>query len=233
MKKYQSILKTKDGYKVICKINNETIEKNLVPVDKDIRIVSLKPAKQKYLFHASPKSFSILDPQKNKNTYNKGGYEFGTPVVFARAKPTDDFCKLYSSDYIKVRKNISGRIYHNLTYKGRNLHLGSRHYGYIYVIGGKNFFEITFEIFQLGKWNKYKEWVSFFPVKPIEKIKIERPFEWDKIKEYEFVGKEFVGNLAANKYLKLVKNNKVKIAVINWMENNSKKSIPIKLKKYI
>lgn len=236
MKKYQSpefVLKTKEGYKVIWNINKNTIEKHVVPVDTDVRVISLKPAKQKYLFHASPKKLNILDPQKNKNVYGEGGYEFGSPVVFARAKPTDDFCKLYSHDYIKVRKNISGRIYHNLTYKGRTLHLGSKHHGYIYVLEGQNFFEMTYEIFQLGKWSKYKEWVSFFSVKPIESIKIEKPFEWDKIKEYEFLGKEYVGKLSAKKYLSLVKNNKVKKAVTNWMINEPKKVLPMELKKYI
>ncbi|MFO0743532.1 MAG: hypothetical protein U0469_00550 [Candidatus Paceibacterota bacterium] len=236
MGKYKSlefVLKTKDGYKVIWGKNKDTTEKNIVPIDTDIRILSLKPAKQKYLFHASPKRFSILDPQKNKNTYGEGGYEFGSPVVFARAKPTDDFCKVYSKDYLKVRKNISGRIYHNLIYKGRTLHLGSKHYGYIYVLEGFDFFEMTYEILQLGKWNKYKEWISFFPVRPIERIKIKKPFEWDKIQEYEFVGKKYVGKLPAKKYLKLVKENKVKKAVSAWIKNETKKSLPVELKKYI
>jgi hypothetical protein len=227
------ILKTKDGYKVVYNIKNDTVEKQLVPADSDVHIISIKPARQKYLFHASPKKISILDPQKNKNVYGEGGYEFGIPVVFARAKPTDDFCKLYSYDYLKVRKNTPGRIYHNITYKSRTLHLGSKHHGYVYVLEGSNFFEMTYEIFQLGKWNKYKEWISFFPVKPIERIKIEKPFEWDKIKEYEFVGNEYVGQLPAKKYLKLVKDNKVKKAVVNWMENDTKKVLPVELKKYI
>ncbi len=236
MKKYQSpqfILKTKDGYRIIWNTENDIVEKNLIPTDTDVQIISIKPAKQKYLFHASPKKFTILDPQKNKNVYGEGGYEFGSPVIFARAKPTDDFCKLYSSDYLKARKSIPGRIYHNVTYKGRTLHLGSKHHGYIYILEGFNFFEMTYKIFQLGKWNRYKEWISFFPVKPIEIIKIEKPFEWDKIKEYEFVGKEYVGKIAAKQYLKLVKDSKVKKAVINWIKNDTKKLIPIELKRYI
>lgn len=227
------ILKIKDGYKVILNAKNNIIEKNVIPIDTDVRIISIKKAKQKYLFHASPKKFNILDPKKNKNTYGEGGYEFGVPVIFARAEPTDDFCKLYSSDYLNTRKNIEGRIYHNLTYKGRTLHLGSKHHGYIYVLEGYNFLEMTYEIYQLGKWIKYKEWISLFPVKPIEIIKIEKPFKWDKIKEYEFVGKEYVGKLSAKQYLSLVKNNKVKKAVEHWMINESKKVFPSDLKKYI
>jgi hypothetical protein len=47
-------------------------------------------------------------------------------------------------------------------------------------------------------------------VTPIEKIKITKPYDWEMIPEYEFLGSEYVGEMPAEQYLSLAKKRRGK-----------------------
>lgn len=180
------------------------------------RIISKKKCKRKFLYHSSSKSFKVLDP-KYCNKLN-GKYEYGKPTTHAFAKITNEYCFEPIGDYKKMLDSGVCWAHHKIKLKNRILFLGTKLKGYIYVLNGKDFYEIIRQDFMNGKWRTAKEYVSFKKIRPIKKIKIKAPIDVENIPEYEYLGEKYVGFISPKKYLKLAKDRKVKEAIKKAMK---------------
>jgi hypothetical protein len=98
---------------------------------------------------------------------------------------------------------------------------------------GKDFYEVLREDFEVGIWTRSTEWISDKKVTPIEKIKITKPYDWEMIPEYEFLGSEYVGEMPAEQYLSLAKNEGVKRAIRECIDQPFVPFVPEKLRKFL
>ncbi len=196
-----------------------------------MKIISKKKCRQKYLFHSSRFNLKILDPKHCMKIDEK--YEHGKPTVHAFDYATNEYCFKPVGNYKKMLDKGVSWAHHKLKLKDRILFLGTKLIGYIYVLDGTKFYEIIRKDFMNGKWISAKEYISYKKVKPIKKIKINKPIDIENIKEYEYLGKENVGLISPKKYLKLAKNEKVKNAVKNAIKRKFVPYIPNELKEYV
>jgi hypothetical protein len=155
------------------------------------------------------------------------------PVVFASDAPSNAFCYEPTDLYTKTRQDVGTSVYHRLTHENHKILLGAHLRGYIYVLSGSNFYEVIREDFEVGEWVRSIEWVSSNKVVPIETIEITKPYDWEMIPEYEFLGTEYVGEMPAEKYLSLAKDEAVKNAIQDCISKPFVPSIPEGLKKYL
>lgn len=201
---------------------------------KNFKILSIKKCEHKFLFHSSGKNLTYLDPKFNLKKKAFGNvHEYGIPVVFAGDKPSAAFCYTMTTKYSREKAKVGDSVYHRLFYKDHKILLGAKIGGYIYVLKGSNFYEVRRKDFENGKWEISTEWISPNIIRPIEKIKISKPFDWEMLPEYEFLGKRFVGFIKAEQYLKLAKDKKVTDAILKLISKPFVPTIPVKLKKYL
>lgn len=198
---------------------------------KTYKIISKKKCSKRYLFHSSSKKLKLLDPKYCKKV--NGLYEYQKPTIHAFDKITNEYCFEPIGGYKKILEKGVSWAHHKLKLKNRTLFLGTKLVGNIYVLDGAQFYEIVRQDFMNGKWRTAKEYICFKKVKPIKRIKITKPIDVENIGEYEYLGNEYVGLITPEKYLKLVKNKKVKKAVKRVMEKDFVSHIPEELKKYV
>lgn len=202
--------------------------------DHEFKIVEIKLCNKDYLFHSSGKKLERLNPKFNRKLDAYGSvHEYGVPVVYASDKPSNAFCYEPTKLYEETRQKEGSSVYHRLTHENHKILLGANLSGYIYVLPGKDFFEITRDDFETGKWIRSVEWISPHEVTPIDAIEITKPYDWEMIPEYEFLGTEYVGEMAAQDYLKLAKDEKVNKAIKNCIEKPFVPFVPENLKKYL
>lgn len=191
--------------------------------DPAMRILSQSPVTDKdFLYHASGKKFDALDPKYNsKRSY---GHEYTEPVVFAGDAPSSAFASNPTAEYQAVKDKMKDSVYHRLIDEltGRKALLGHTPGGYLYKLPASAFTRIDREDNELGKWNKSTEYVSHRPVKPISVTPMQST-DVDAIPEYEYLGKDFVGEMPAQHYLKHAKNPKVIAAIQAWLANKQEK----------
>ena len=191
--------------------------------DPAMRILSQSPVTDKdFLYHASGKKFNALDPKYNsKRSY---GHEYTEPVVFAGDAPSSAFASNPTAEYQAVKDKMKDSVYHRLIDEltGRKALLGHTPGGYLYKLPASAFTRIDREDNELGKWNKSTEYVSHRPVKPISVTPMQST-DVDAIPEYEYLGKDFVGEMPAQHYLKHAKNPKVIAAIQAWLANKQEK----------
>ena len=192
--------------------------------DPAMRILSQSPVTDKdFLYHASGKKFDALDPKYNsKRSY---GHEYTEPVVFAGDAPSSAFASNPTAEYQAVKDKMKDSVYHRLIDEltGRKALLGHTPGGYLYKLPASAFTRIDREDNELGKWNKSTEYVSHRPVKPVSVTPMQST-DVDAIPEYEYLGKDFVGEMPAQHYLKHAKNPKVIAAIQAWLANKQEKS---------
>jgi ADP-ribose pyrophosphatase YjhB (NUDIX family)/acylphosphatase len=190
--------------------------------DPAMRILSQGPVTDKdFLYHASGKKFDALDPKYNsKRSY---GHEYTEPVVFAGDAPSSAFASNPTAEYQAVKDKVKDSVYHRLIDEltGRKALLGHTPGGYLYKLPASAFTRIDREDNELGKWNKSTEYVSHRPVKPVSVTPMQST-DVDAIPEYEYLGKDFVGEMPAQHYLKHAKNPKVIAAIQAWLANKEK-----------
>jgi hypothetical protein len=199
----------------------------------EFKIIEVKPCTKKFLFHSSGKKIEELDPSFNsKHSAYGSSHEYGMPVVFASDRASNAFCYEPTELYIKTRQDIGTSVYHRLVHRDHNILLGAYLKGYIYVLSGSDFYEVVREDFEVGKWVRSTEWVSPNKVIPIEAIEITQPYDYEMIPEYEFLGTEYVGQMSAEKYLSLAKDENVKNAISDCISKPFIPFVPEALKKY-
>lgn len=202
--------------------------------ENEFRIVQVTQCTKEFLFHSSGKKLDIIDPSFNSNHSAHGStHEYGVPVVFASEKPSNAFCYEPTNLYSETREKIGTSVYHRLTHENHQILLGAKLKGYIYVLPGKDFYEIVREDFEIGGWVRSTEWISPYKITPIETIEIHKPYDWKMIPEYEFLGTEYVGQMTAEKYLGLAKDAVVKEAIQKCISKPFTPVVPEVLKKYL
>ncbi len=202
--------------------------------EDEFKIVDVQPCQKEYLFHSSGKELDVLDPVFNvKHAAYGSVHEYGVPVVFASDRPSDAFCYRPSEIYAKTRAEHGTSVYLRLTHENHKILLGAHLQGYIYVLSGKEFYEVVREDFEVGTWVRSTEWISDVKVTPLERIEITRPYDWEMIPEYEFLGPEYVGEMSAEKYLSLAKDESVKRAIRKCIIQPFIPFVPEELKKFL
>ncbi len=202
--------------------------------ENEFRILEVKPCTQKYLFHSTGKDLVVLNPEFNAKHAAYGSInEYRVPVVFASNKPSNAFCYRPTELYAETRKKYGTSVYHRLVHENHKILLGVYLQGFIYVLFGEDFYEILREDFELGTWIRSTEWISDKKVTPIEKIEITKPYDWEMIPEYEFLGQEYVGEMLAELYLSLVKDGRVKKAIKDCISKPFVPFVPEKLKPFL
>jgi hypothetical protein len=202
--------------------------------ENEFKIIEVKPCTKEFLFHSSSKKIEKLDPMFNRKLDAYGSvHEYGIPVVYASDKPSNAFCYAPTELYEETRRKEGNSVYHRLTHENHKILLGANLKGYIYVLSGKDFYEVTREDFETGKWIRSVEWISPYEVIPVDSIEITKPYDWEMIPEYEFLGVEYVGELSVKEYLLRAQNPLVKNAIETCIEKPFVPFIPEKLKKYI
>lgn len=196
---------------------------------KKHKIISGKKCKKKFLFHSSSKNLKILDPKYCKMV--DGGYEYKKPTIHAFDYITNEYCMEPVGEYKKVLRTGISWAHHKLKLKKRTIFLGTKLKGYIYVLDGRDFYEIIRKDFETGQWKITKEYICYKKIKPIKKVKIKKPIDFENIREYEYLGKENIGEISPKKYLKLAKNQKVKDAIKKVMKRKFTPYIPKELRK--
>jgi hypothetical protein len=202
--------------------------------ENEFRIIEVKKCTKNFLFHSSSKKIEVLDPTRNVKHRAYGAvHEYGVPVVYASDTPSNAFCYEPTELYKQTRKTEGTSVYHRLTYENHKILLGAELRGYIYVVFGKDFYEVTREDFEVGEWVRSTEWVSTHKVTPIEAIEITKPYDWEMIPEYEFLGKEYVGEMPAETYITLAKDENVKKAIRECIAKPFLPFVPGTLRKYL
>ena len=198
------------------------------------KIVEVNHCTKKFLFHSSGKKVNELDPAFNSKHGAYGAvHEYGVPVVFASNKASNAFCYEPTDVYAKIRQEAGTSVYHRLTQGTHKILLGAHLKGYIYVLSGADFYEVTREDFELGEWIRSTEWISMNKISPIEAVKITEPYDWEMVPEYEFLGAQYVGEMPAEKYISLAKGEAVKKAIRYCISKPFSPFIPEALKKYL
>lgn len=195
------------------------------------KILSHKLCTKKYLFHTSSENLKELDPKFCQKV--NGIYEYNKPTIHAFDYVTNEYCFKPVGNYKKVLDSGIFWAHHKLKLKDRILFLGTRLKGYIYVLDGSKFYEVIRKDFECGKWRKSTEWVCYQKIKPLKKIKILGPIDVENIPEYEFLGLEYVGLMKPEKYLKLVKDPKIKLVIGREINKDFKPWSSSELKKYL
>lgn len=202
--------------------------------ENEFRIIEVKPCTKKFLFHSSGKKLEILDPIYNSTHGAYGNvHEYGVPVVFASDKPSNAFCYEPTDLYKETRERVGTSVYHRLVHENHKILLGVTLKGYIYVLNGSDFYEVTREDFETGKWIRSTEWISKNKITPIDSIEITKPYDWEMLPEYEFLGTEHVGQMEAEEYISLAKDEGVKSAIKNLISSPFVPVIPKGLEKYL
>lgn len=202
--------------------------------ENEFRILEVKPCTKKFLFHSSGKKLEVLDPIYNSKHRAYGHvHEYGVPVVFASYKPSNAFCYEPTDLYKETREKVGTSVYHRLVHENHKILLGANLKGYIYVLNGKDFYEVVREDFETGKWIKSTEWISKDRVTPIDSIEITKPYDWEMVPEYEFLGTGQVGQMSAEEYLSFAKNERVKDVIKHCISKPFVPFVPEKLKKYL
>jgi len=198
--------------------------------NKKFKIISKTKCTKKFLFHSSSKKLTELGPKFCKKVEDV--YEYEKPTIHAFDKITNEYCFEPIGKYKKILKSGISWAHHKLKFKNRVIFLGTKLKGYIYVLDGSQFYKIVRKDFECGRWRKSIEWVSYKKLKPIKKIEVIKPIDIENIKEYEFLGKEYVGLMDSEDYLKLVKDKKVAKAIKIKLKENFKPWIPKGLEKF-
>jgi len=198
---------------------------------KSFKIINKKKCKKKFLFHSSSKNLKEINPEYCKKVNKK--YEYGKPTIHAYNKITNEYCFEPVGEYKKVLDSGISWAHHKLKIKNRVLFLGTRLKGYIYILDGAQFYEILRKDFECGKWKTSKEYICFKKLNPIKKFKVLGPIDVENIPEYEFLGQQYVGLMEPEKYLKLVKNLKVKLAIKKKIKERFKPWKSIELEKFL
>ena len=202
--------------------------------EDEFRIIEVKPCTQEFLFHSSGKEFDVLDPRFNvKYTAYGSVHEYGVPIVFASNKPSNAFCYKPTELYEKTRAQQGTSVYHRLVHENHKILLGAQLQGYLYIVPGKDFYEVIREDHEIGTWVRSTEWISDKNVRPIERIEIVKPYDWEMLPEYEFLGSEYVGEMDAERYISLAKSEEVKEAIRNCIKKPFTPFIPNQLKKFL
>lgn len=202
--------------------------------EDEFRILDVKPCEKEYLFHSTAKSLVALDPIFNAKHAAYGSvHEYGAPVVFATDKPSNAFCYRPSELYAQTRERYGTSVYHRLTHENHKILLGAHLQGFIYVISGKDFYEVLREDLEVGQWTRSTEWITDKKVTPLEKIEVTKPYDWEMIPEYEFLGSEYVGEMSAEQYLSLATDENVKRAIRECICKPFIPCIPEPLKKFL
>ncbi len=202
--------------------------------ESEFKIIDVKPCGKEFLFHSSGKKFDVLDPTYNaKHSAYNSVHEYGVPVVFASDKPSNAFCYEPTELYEKTKAEQGTSVYHRLTHGEHKILLGANLKGYIYVLKGSDFYEVTREDFEIGQWVRSIEWVSPHQVTPIEVIEITKAYDWEMIPGYEFLGLENVGEMSAEEYMTLASDNRVKEAIKECISKPFTPFVPEVLKKYL
>ena len=202
--------------------------------EKEFKIIEAKPCSKKYLFHGSSKKVEVLDPKYNsKHSAYEMVHEYGVPVVFASDKPSNAFCYEPVQLYKETRESVGTSVYHRLIHGDHKILLGAVLKGCIYVLDGSDFYEVIRDDFELGQWTRSTEWISTKKVTPIDVIEISDPFDWEMLPQYEFLGKDYVGVMPAEKYLSLSKDPEVKKAILDCINKPFLSIVPVGLNKYL
>lgn len=196
-----------------------------------MKIISIKPCIKKYLFHTSSKNLKELDPTFCRKV--NGAYEYGKPTIHAFDYTTNEYCFIPVGNYKKALESGISWAHHKLKLKDRVLFLGTKLKGYIYVLDGSQFYKVVRKDFECRKWRTSTEWICYHKIKPLKKIKILGPIDVENIPEYEFLGKKYVGLMKPEKYLKLVKNQKVRLAIEKKIKEKFKPWSSNELEKYL
>lgn len=200
----------------------------------EFKIIDVKPCNKKFLFHSSSQKITDLDPSFNTRHSAYGSvHEYGIPVLYASEYPSNAFCYEPTELYTKTKKEIGTSVYHRLTHNNHKILLGARLKGYLYILPGKDFYEVVRNDFEVGKWIRSTEWISIKKIIPIEVIEIKQPYDWEMIPEYEFLGTDLVGEMSAEKYLSLAKDERVKKAIRDCISKPFVPFVPEILKKYL
>ena len=202
-----------------------------------MKLISKKKCEKRYLYHSSSLNLKVLDPKYNKKV--DGSYEHGKPCVHAFDHVTNEYAFEPVGGYKKMLDSGVCWAHHKIKLKDRILFLGTKLKGYIYIVDGKDFYEIVREDFENGKWKKAKEYVSFKKIKPIKKIKVGGAVDVENISEYEYLGEKYVGVISSKKYLGLCKSAKVKNVIrkamkkkfISWGSKELEVGVGMKIKK--
>lgn len=202
--------------------------------ENEFKIIDAQHCAKEFLFHGSGKTIDVLDPTYNAlHSAHGGAHEYGVPVVFAADRPSNAFCYEPTEVYTKTREQEGTSVYHRLVHEQHKMLLGARLRGFIYVLSGKDFYEVVREDFEIGEWVRATEWISPHSVTPIASIEITKPYDWEMIPEYEFLGSDYVGEMAAETYLSLATDEAVKRAVRECISKPFIPFIPEALKKYL
>lgn len=202
--------------------------------ENEFRIIEVKPCTQEFLFHSSGKEFDALDPSFNAKYAAYGSvHEYGVPVVFASSKPSNAFCYKPTELYERTRSTQGTSVYHRLVHENHKILLGAQLQGYLYILSGKDFYEVTRKDFEIGTWIQSTEWISDKKVTPIERIEILKAYDWEMLPEYEYLGSEYVGEMDAEKYISLAKDERVKKAIKDCISKPFVPFVPEQLKKFL
>ena len=201
--------------------------------EEEFKISSVVQCQKEFLFHSSGKKLESLNPQHNRVLGAYGVHEYGIPVIYASDKPSNAFCYESTELYQQTKEKYGTSVYHRLINGNHKILLGAKLKGYIYVLSGKDFYEVTREDFEIGKWIKSTEWITDKEVKPVDVIEIIEPYDWEMIPEYEFLGDEYVGELSAEEYLAFAQDDKVKEAIREVIEKDFTPVVPVGLKRYL
>lgn len=201
--------------------------------EDEFKIIEVRSCTKKFLFHSSGKKLEKLDPKYNRKLEAYKSHEYGVPVVYASDIPSNAFCYETTPLYTETREKYGTSVYHRLTHGNHKILLGTNLKGYIYVLAGSDFLETVRDDFERNEWVRSVEWVSTHEVTPIEIIEITKPYDWEMIPEYEFLGTEHVGEMTSEEYLSLAKNESVKQAIRQCISQPFVPFIPEALKKYI
>ncbi len=77
------------------------------------------------------------------------------------------------------------------------------------------------------------EWISDKKVTPVEQIEISKPYDWEMLPEYEFLGLEYIGEMEAERYISLASNEEVKKAIRGCISKPFTPFIPEQLKRFL
>jgi len=114
--------------------------------EDEFRILEVKQCDREFLFHSSGKEIDVLDPYFNSKREAFGNaHEYGVPVVYAMDKPSNAFCYEPTKQYEATRERVGNSVYHRLTHENHKILLGVHLKGFIYVLSGHDFYEITRE----------------------------------------------------------------------------------------
>ena len=208
-----------EALKYLAEVGKDSIHEYKSNIPTSMRVLSQSPVTDReFVYHASGKKFDMLDPKFNSKKV--WGHEFNVPVVFAGDSPSSAFAATPTAEYQAVKDKVNDSVYHRLYDKktGRKVLLGHTPGGYLYKLPASAFTKVVREDHELGGLEISTEYLSHKPVKPISVTPIQST-DVDAIPEYEYLGKDLVGEMSAQDYLNHAKDPKVIAAVKTWLGN--------------